>query len=98
MYYHPWSAVHHNYVDINLSQCRYMQDVHQLLSHSFDFPRYYGNNWSAFWDCLEDFCLSWNKSISIRISGWNAMPSDLQDACKPMREILGRAQQKYPHI
>lgn len=38
--------------------------IHQAIKIGLEFPDYYGENWSAFWDCLTDFP---NETFIIKI-------------------------------
>lgn len=98
MYYSPWSMVHHGRVQLDFSKCRYLRDVHNALKTAFDFPDYYGANWNAFEDCLEDFCISWNQRITVSIEGFEKMPRDVREACAVMQDILSCAQSQYPYF
>lgn len=41
-----------NIITLDLSDCKYLDEMHQRIKESFDFPDYYGENWDAFWDLL----------------------------------------------
>ena len=41
-------------------------DIHDIIEKEFDFPDYYGCNWSALWDSLTDM---YGESIHIEILG-----------------------------
>ena len=96
--YDPWYDERKKDVSIDLADCRYFDDFHRTLKNAFLFPDYYGQNWSAFWDCLEDFCISHDHDIEIRISGFHKMPQDLQKYAQKMFVILDRAHDLYPNI
>ena len=40
--------------------------MHAVIWHAFEFPDYYGCNWSAFWDCFKDM---YGEPIHIEIIG-----------------------------
>jgi len=58
---------------------RTLIDKHSLLAavgRALDFPDYYGQNWDALEECLND--LSWrDSSVSLVIHHADAIPSDL---------------------
>lgn len=39
---------------IDVSKSRSESHLHQLLRVTFDFPQWYGNNWDAFADCMNN--------------------------------------------
>lgn len=39
-------------ITLDLSDCKYIDDMHQRIKAAFDFPGYYGENWDAFWDLI----------------------------------------------
>ena len=96
--YNPWYDDLKNDVVIDLADCKYCDDFHRTLKEAFMFPDYHGRNWSAFWDCLEDFCISHDHDIEIRISSFHKMPQNLQDYAQKIFEILDRAHSLYPNI
>ena len=34
-------------VTLDLTGCRYLGEIHQRIKKAFDFPDFYGENWSA---------------------------------------------------
>ena len=37
---------------LDLTDCKYLGELHQRIKVALDFPEHYGENWSAFWDSL----------------------------------------------
>ncbi len=68
----------------NMKNWRYF---HAIIAKEFDFPNYYGCNWSAFWDCLTDM---YGDPIHIEIIGLEVIERKFGDAAKKMIEILKR--------
>jgi len=62
-------------------------DVHRIIKNGLLFPDYYGNNWSAFWDCLTDMV---GEKIHIEIMGIEVLRQRHEDAANEMIEILNR--------
>ena len=42
-------------VILDLSDCKYVGELHQKIKEALSFPDYYGENWDAFYDmmCME---------------------------------------------
>lgn len=43
-------------VTLDLTDCKYLGEIHQRIKKAFHFPDFYGENWSAFWDLLRSEC------------------------------------------
>ena len=43
-------------IELDLTGCKYLGEIHKRIKESFDFPDWYGENWSAFWDLLWSEC------------------------------------------
>ena len=43
-------------IELDLTGCKNTRDIHERIRTAFDFPDWYGNNWSAFWDLLWSEC------------------------------------------
>jgi RNAse (barnase) inhibitor barstar len=41
-------------VEIDVGRISSREELHRLLSNTFHFPEYYGNNWDAFDECIRD--------------------------------------------
>ena len=38
-------------VTLDLTDCKYLGEIHQRIKKAFHFPDFYGENWSAFGIC-----------------------------------------------
>ena len=45
---------------LDFSLCNNKYRIHNLLKDKFGFPDYYGENWDAFWDCIDGLSRSIN--------------------------------------
>jgi RNAse (barnase) inhibitor barstar len=64
-------------------------DMHRIIKDELDFPDYYGENWSAFWDCLTDM-ITVGKPLFFELIGVEALEQKNSDDLKKMIEILKR--------
>ena len=71
---------------LDLTDCKYLGELHQRIKIALDFPEYYGANWSAFWDSLSIDC----PVEYVRIIGESTMPEDLKKHLDMMHELLDR--------
>ena len=61
-------------INLDLTGCKYLYDIHKRIRVAFDFPEWYGNNWSAFWDLLWSEC----DADKVIIKGESNLSSDLR--------------------
>lgn len=93
-----WSFTGQSDIAIDLSGCRFADEIHAKLKEAFGFPKHYGENWSAFWDCLDDFCGDRTSQTVIRVTGLNDLSKDLRGYVDKMIEIMNRAEKGYPDV
>ncbi len=79
---------------LDLTGCRYGGEVHERIKEAFGFPDYYGKNWDAMWDCI-DFLFDQQEIV---IRGFQTMPKDVREYCRPMLEIFEDLHEKNPKI
>jgi len=60
---------HANSLEIDVSEVRSREELHELLYQAFGFPEYYGQNWDAFDECIRDVV----APDAIRVSGLESM-------------------------
>ena len=73
-------------ITLDLTGCRYLGEIHQRIKKAFDFPDFYGENWSAFWDLLRSEC----DSTLIIVLGIKTVPDEYRWHIAKMQEILQR--------
>ena len=79
---------------LDLTSCRDWGMVQDAIRRAFGFPAHYGENWDAMWDCI-DFLFD-QREIVIR--GFQTMPKDVREYCRPMLEIFEDLHEKNPKI
>ena len=72
---------------VDFTNVKYYLEMHAVIEKSLDFPDYYGCNWDAFWDCLNDM---YGTSIHIEIIGIEVIERKFVNAAEKMIEILKR--------
>ena len=73
-------------VELDLTGCKYWDELHERIRVAFDFSEYYGHNWSAFWDLLWSEC----DADEVIIKGEKTMSHNFDDALKKLHKILER--------
>ena len=91
-----WKYIPGGPIQIDLSGCKYADQIHKKLKDSFGFPDYYGENWSAFWDCLRDFGISEDSSREVIVYGIDLHSEELKTYTEKMVEIMKRAEKNFP--
>lgn len=71
-------------ITLDLTDCKYLGELHQRIRVAFNFPEWYGENWSAFWDLLHTECDA-NKVI---IKGENTMPKEFDRQLSLIHSVL----------
>ena len=95
--YYEFKDINDNPIILDFTGCRYLGEIHKILKERFGFPEYYGENWSALWDCLRDF-VDEEDTLSVEIHGFQTLPDDLKEYCSKMLEIFDRVHKDTPNI
>lgn len=69
---------------IDLTDCKYLMDLHERIRVGMDFPDWYGKNWDAFWDMI-------NKETDVDfviVKGSKTVSKDLYKSIESMRKLL----------
>ena len=73
---------------VDFTNVNYYLEMHTVIKSSLDFPDYYGCNWDAFWDCLNDM---YGDPTYIKIIGIEVIERKFGDAADKMIGILKEA-------
>ena len=71
-------------IELDLTGCKYLSEIHERIRVAFDFPEWYGKNWSAFWDLLWSEC----DADRVIIKGELSLPKEFDQSLVIMHEIL----------
>ena len=71
---------------LDLTGCKSLWDIHERIRIAFDFPDWYGKNWSAFWDLLRSEC----DAEKVIIRGEKSLSSEFAEHLQIMHGILER--------
>ena len=69
-------------IELDLTGCKYLAEVHERIA--FNFPEWYGKNWSAFWDLLWSEC----DADQVVIRGEYSLSKDFDKHLSKMHEVL----------
>lgn len=71
-------------VTLDLTDCKYVGELHQRIKEVFHFPDYYGENWDAFYDLM---CTD-SKAEKVIIRGITDAPKIIKQAVDEMVDTL----------
>ena len=79
---------------LDLTDCKYLLEMHERMKTALKFPNYYGRNWDAFWDSL----IYESPADFVEIRGEGTVSKDLRPSLEKMHEILEEAKQKRAEL
>lgn len=69
---------------LDLTDCKYLGELHERIRTAFDFPEWYGANLDAFWDLLSSEC----DADEVILTGVNTMPRNSENTCPTSIKFL----------
>lgn len=80
---------------LDFKECDNLSKIHRVLKEGFGFPLYYGENWSALWDCLCGYC---KDMLLVELVGLYSLPKELDEEIKTMLSIFDDVSKETPNI
>ncbi|WP_101697162.1 barstar family protein [Clostridium minihomine] len=71
-------------ITLDLTGCKYFDELHERIRITFDFPEWYGKNWDAFWDFMRTEC----DAEMVEIVGESTMPKEFLPQLELMHTVL----------
>ena len=59
-------------IELDITGCKYLDEVHEKIRRAFNFPEWYGKNWDALFDLLRSEC----DADKVIIKGEKTLPDD----------------------
>lgn len=81
-----------NPIILDLTNCKYADEIHLRIKDTFGFPDYYGMNWDAMWDCIRYYFRK-TETRSIQVKGIQTLSEDLIEYCDPMWDVFRNLQE-----
>ena len=78
-------------VKLDFTGCKTAWEYHERIRVAFDFPEWYGKNWSAFWDLLRTEC----DADKVEITGEHTLSRQFQSYIEKTHEILQRNKDEH---
>ena len=69
---------------MDLTDCKYLGEMHRRIKKALNFPNYYGENWDAFRDCINADC----DIDFITVTGINTLSKELKKEAEIMISLL----------
>ena len=76
-------------VILDLTGCKYPQEMHARFQKALHFPAHYGRNWDAFWDSI----MNDTEVDFVEIRGESKVASELHDMLEKLHSILDEVKQ-----
>ena len=76
---------------LDFTNCKYYDDLHEIIKKSLNFPDYYGKNLDAFWDCISCDC----DVDFVTIIGSEQVADDLKATIKKIIDMLEENKQEW---
>ena len=71
-------------IKLDLTGCKYLGEIHERIREAFNLPKWYGQNWDAFWDLLWSEC----DADKVEILGESTLPEKLKHDIEIMHKVL----------
>ena len=79
---------------LDLTDCKYLLEMHERIKTALQFPSYYGRNWDAFWDSL-----TYESPVDfVEIRGEGTVSKELRPSLEKMHEILEGVKRKRAEL
>ena len=71
-------------ITLDLTGCTSLGELHQRIRKAFNFPEWYGENWDAFWDLINE---PYPPTL-VEIRGINSLPDELRSSGAMILSLL----------
>lgn len=78
-------------IELDLTGCQYLFDIHERIRIAFDFPEWCGKNWDAFEDLLWSDC----DADKVIVKGTTTLSKEFDKHIDIMRDILEENKQHW---
>ena len=71
-------------IELDLTACKTLSELHERIRVAFDFPEWYGKNWDAFNDLLSTDC----DADKVIIKGEKTLSKDFKNSLDIMHKVF----------
>ena len=86
-----------NPIKLDFSKCKYLGEIHLMLKEKFGFHDFYGENWDALWDLMQDVFSEDNEYL-VELHGFYTLNEELKRECKLMLEVFDDVHNEIPNF
>ena len=79
---------------VDLTGCKYRRELHERFAKALEFPKHYGMNLDAFWDCINVDC----QVNFVTVIGVKTLPADVRKEANIMIELLEENKRDWAHV
>ena len=79
---------------IDLTNCKYVYELHQRIEKALGFPDYYGKNLDALFDCLTDI----RREQELVLLNWHAFSYTMKDYAEKTLYVFRCVCDENPHL
>ena len=84
-----------NKMILDLTGCKSLLELHLIIKDTFGFPDFYGNNLSALWDSMWEYC---PPNTIVYIKGVGTLPKNFDEYMSKVFRVLRRAEAEEENI
>lgn len=84
-----------NKIILDLTGCKSLLELHNIIKKTFGFPEHYGNNLSALWDCMWEYC---RPDTIICVKGVDTLPKELGGYMEKVYEVFNDVEQEVENV
>lgn len=95
--WYSWKPIRENPIILDFSKVKGWHEMYAMFKEKFGFPDYYGENWSAFEDCLED-CFVGEGEYTVELHGFLTMDDEMAQDSGIMMDIFEFVHAKTPNV
>ena len=95
--YFKFNEITENPIILDFSECKYLGEIHLMLKEKFGLPEYYGENWDALWDLMQDV-FSEDREYLVELHGFYTMNEELKKECKLMLKVFDDVHREAPNF
>lgn len=80
---------------LDFTNCKYIDEIYEIMKKEFGFPDYFGKNLDALWDCLDYYT---DERTHVKILGLDTLPEKITDYINGILKIFDDLNDVMPHI
>ncbi|MFQ6724529.1 MAG: barstar family protein [Clostridia bacterium] len=75
-------------IEVDLSNCKNENDIFNVFKVAFRFPEWFGENWNAFDDCMQNLCFDIKDTLIVRVYGLQTIIKISEESVKYILQNL----------